>query len=219
MPLALFDLDKTLIDVNSATLWVRHEWRGGRLTTSNALRGGWWVMRYNLGYAGGMDAAYREAVRLIAGQEEAELGARTQEWFDAHVLDHVRPGALAALDAHRTAGDRLVIATSSSPYAARAAQKAWGFHDIIHTSFEVEDGRFTGEISDFAYGDGKLDVARRWAEREGEILAHATFYTDSITDLALMREVANPVAVNPDRPLRRVARREGWPVVDWGRAR
>ncbi|MFT6146970.1 MAG: HAD superfamily hydrolase (TIGR01490 family) [Myxococcota bacterium] len=218
MGIALFDLDRTLIDVNSASLWVKHEWRGGRLSTLDALRGGWWVMRYHMGHDAGMDEVYREAVRRLAGQDETEMAERTLQWFADEVASHIRPGALAALDAHRAVGDRLVVATSSSPYAARAARDAWGLHDIIHTSFEVRDGKFTGEIDGFAYGDTKYDRAVEWAAQEGEDLSQAAFYTDSVTDLKLMENVANPVAVNPDKPLRRIATDRGWPVVDWGRA-
>lgn len=218
LALALFDLDRTLIDLNSASLWVKHEWRAGRLKTGDAVYGAWSVLRYNLGYDQGVNDVYRSAVRRLEGQSEEELDTRTRTWFDETVVQHLRPGARAAIDAHRAAGDRLVIATSSSAYAAAAARDAWAFDDIIHTSFAVQDGLFTGEIDGFAYGANKLDRVAEWAANEGEDLDTATFYTDSVTDLALMEAVGTPVAVNPDRRLRKVAEQRGWTVVDWGTA-
>jgi HAD superfamily hydrolase (TIGR01490 family) len=215
--LALFDIDRTLIAINSANSWVRHEWRGGRLSTWDAVRGAYWVGRYHLGLDAGMEEVYRDAVRLIAGQEEEAVAARTRAWFAAEIAPTVRPGALEALARHRAAGDRLVIATSSSPYAAAAAAATWGLDDVVSSAFAVVDGRFTGEVAALAYGPHKLTRAAEWAARAGHDLAAATFYTDSITDLALMEAVAHPVAVNPDRVLARVAAARGWPVVDWGR--
>jgi len=216
--LALFDIDRTLIDVNSATSWVKHEWRGGRLDTWTAARGVYWVVRYNLGMAEGMEQIYRDAIRLIAGDREDDVAARTQRWFTEEIADHVRPGALEAIARHRAAGDRLVIATSSSAYAAAAAAAAWGFEDRVHTTFEVVDGVFTGEIAELAYGDHKADRVVEWASRNGVDLSTATFYTDSITDAKLLGLVGHPVAVNPDKPLATLAKERGWDVVDWGRA-
>lgn len=213
---AFFDIDRTLISINSATLWVKHEWRGGRLSTWNALYGGWKVLEYNLGIDRGMDEVYRQAVRLVAGQEESELGARSRTWFRTQVAPFVRPGALDAIERHREAGHRLVIATSSSPYAAAAAAELWGFEHAISTVFEVRDGVLTGDIEAFAYGDHKADRVAEWAEAEGVDLEECTFYTDSVTDLKLLEAVGTPVAVNPDKPLARIATERGWSVVDWG---
>lgn len=218
MGVAFFDLDHTVLDINSANLWVRHEWRAGRLSAVDAAKGGWWVLRYGLGFAGGMDEIYRDIIRRLAGMDEEELAERTRLWFESEVVHHLRPGAKVAMETHRIAGDRLVVATSSSLYVARAAQAAWGFDDIVHTSFAVEDGKFTGEIDGFAYGAQKYDRVAEWAAHEEESLKGATFYTDSVTDLKLLEHVGKPVAVNPDRPLRKIAAKRGWAIVDWGHA-
>ena len=218
MGVALFDLDRTLIDVNSATSWIRHERKDGRLSFTNSLRGAYWILRSQLGYAEGVEKIYETAVAMLEGQAEAELDARTRAWFAEQIAPRLRPGAAAALDAHRVAGDRLVLATSSSTYAAREAQRTWGFDDVVATSFEVVDGCFTGKVARMAYGDHKLARVAEWATSTGADLDGAAFYTDSITDRALLERVGRPVAVNPDGKLRRLAAERGWTVVDWGRA-
>jgi HAD superfamily hydrolase (TIGR01490 family) len=217
LTVAFFDLDRTLIDCNSGRLWLAYEWRGGRLRTSEVLTGAWWLLKYSLGNHE-LSGAYTSAVQKLAGEEESVIAGRTRCWFDDHVERRLRPGALLALKRHREAGDTLVLATSSSPYAAACAQRAFGLDDVISSTFEVSDGRFTGRVVSMALGEAKAELAREWAGANGVELKDCTFYTDSMTDRALLEEVGHPVVVNPDRPLARLARSRGWPIEDWGRA-
>lgn len=218
MSVAFFDLDRTVLDCNSGRLWVAHEWREGRISWRDVLWAGWWLGRYSLGAAEGLEAVFETAVASYEGEEEAMVVARTKQWFDAECAGRIRPGATAALQRHREAGDRIVLATSSTLYAALAAQALWGFDDLVCTRLEVADGRFTGKISAMGYGDAKLTLCREWAAANQVALAECTFYTDSVTDHALMRVVGRPVAVNPDRKLAVLATSEGWPIEDWGTA-
>ena len=78
----------------------------------------------------------------------------------------------------------------------------------------VRDGLFTGEaVRPLCYGAGKVHWVRELAERHGVDLASSYFYTDSVTDLPVLEPVGHPRIVNPDVPLRRVARRRGWPIL------
>ena len=216
--LALFDLDRTLLDCNSGRLWMQHELRERRIGLRDAAWASWWLARYHFGLGAGLEDVYATAVRSLAGLDEDELAQRTARWFSAEVEHRLRPGGRTAIAAHRAAGDRLVLATSSSPYAGAAAAAAFGLDDVISTRFEVVDGRFTGAIAELALGDAKADRADAWVRSAGATLGDAVFYTDSITDLTLLERVGEAVAVNPDRPLRREAARRGWRVADWGRS-
>jgi HAD superfamily hydrolase (TIGR01490 family) len=213
--IAFFDLDRTLVDVNSGRLWMQREWREGRLSWGDALRASWWLLRYTAG-ADGLLYAYEAAVSRLAGDEEAPLADRTRAWFDAEVRHRLRPGASEAIHAHRAAGHRLVLATSSTPYVAAAAVAAYGLDDWIATRFEVVEGRFTGRIASSAYGADKADRAAELAERWGASLADCAFYTDSMSDFALLERVGAPRIVSPDRRLAAAAAARGWPVLEWG---
>eukprot|EP00276_Gloeochaete_wittrockiana_P007550 CAMPEP_0184646600 /NCGR_PEP_ID=MMETSP0308-20130426/3305_1 /TAXON_ID=38269 /ORGANISM="Gloeochaete witrockiana, Strain SAG 46.84" /LENGTH=407 /DNA_ID=CAMNT_0027076775 /DNA_START=1 /DNA_END=1224 /DNA_ORIENTATION=- len=211
-----FDLDRTLIDCNSANLWLVHEIRNGNVSVADAARGAYWLIKYRLGH-GGAEKPYQDAVSRLTGQSEAELSARAQKWFMSRVIPRLRPGAAEAIRAHREAGDRLVLATSGTTYAADSAIQNFGLDDYVCTRFEVVDGRFTGKIASFAYGVAKAHRVQEWADENEVDLKESVFYTDSVTDLDLLEMVGYPVIVNPDGPLRRIARERNWPIVDWGR--
>ena len=217
MGVAFFDLDRTLIDCNSGRLWVQEEWRRGNIGLRQVAWAGWWLARYSLGSSRGLDRVFETGARQLEGVLEASLSARVHEWFEREVGHRLRPGALEALKRHRDQGDRLVLATSSSPYAGAAACAAYGLDDLVSTRFEVRDGRFTGRIAALAVGRSKLDQAREMAVAADLDLSRATLYTGSYTDLPFLEAVLHPVVVNPDRRLAKVAKSRRWPVVDWGK--
>jgi len=213
---ALFDLDHTLLDCNSGRLWMNSEYRQGRLSWRDVLWGSGWLLLYGLGWTKDLEKPYEQAIATVRGLEEEVIRARTQAWFEKEVRGHLRPGALQALQRHREAGDQLVLATSGSSYTAECAVQAFGLDDMICTYMEIREGRFTGRVSSFALGHHKRDRTQEWAESHDIALSDCVFYTDSFSDVDLMREVGEPVAVHPDRRLANAARQRGWPIVDWG---
>jgi len=218
MGLALFDLDRTLIDVNSGHLWVSSEWRAGRLTALDVVWASWWLARYSLGSKAGLERVFEVAAQGLEGVPETEISARVQAFFDRDIRHRLRPGGQRALALHRDSGDQLVLATSGTQFAARAAVEAYGLETFVCTELEVLEGIFTGRIKALAVGDQKLRRVEEWAAHHGHDLSEATFYSDSMTDVALLERVAHPVVVNPDRRLRRHALERGWPIEDWGQA-
>jgi HAD superfamily hydrolase (TIGR01490 family) len=214
---AFFDLDRTLLDCNSGRLWLQKEWRDGRVSVGGALWATWWLGRYSLGVDRGLKRVFETAVQSLRGESEADFDRRVKAWFASEVRHRVRPGALSALERHRADDDRLVLATTSSTYAGRAACASFGLDHLVCTTFEVDDeGLFTGRIRESALGAEKAKRAEEWADAHDVDLGKSTFYTDSRSDVALMEKVGRPVAVNPDRALTRLARERGWEIVDWG---
>lgn len=215
--IAFFDMDLTLLAVNSGSLWVRRELALGHISRLQALRASLWLARYHLGFAS-MQQALLRAIAYLQGREEHAMRSHTLTFFEEQVRVHYRPGALRALAEHRAAGDRLVLLTSSSNYLSELVADELGLHAVLCNRFEVDgSGRYTGRpLGELCYGEGKLSYARTYAQSAGVDLAACSFYTDSYSDLPVMQAVGRPVAVHPDRRLRREARRRGWPVVLWG---
>lgn len=214
---AFFDLDGTLLTVNSAGLWIRREQRRGRLGHRHLALAALYFVGYRLSVID-IDKVMRNALSTVRGTEESTVRAETHAWWREEVRPYFAPGGLPVLEAHRTRGEPLVLLTSSSPYAGEMAVSDFRLDAALTTTFEVAGGRFTGEpVRPICYGDGKVALAREWAAANGIALSESTFYTDSMTDLPMLECVGRPVAVNPDPRLRWEARRRGWPVLDWTR--
>lgn len=213
---AFFDLDRTLIDVNSAILWARSERRDKVLTWTQLARALYLSALYHLSLVN-FEAAYAAALAHYRNVPGADLDRRTREWFQREVQPRLRPGAARALEEHRAEGHRLVLLTSSSAYAASAAAEAWGFDHWIANEFLLDsEGRLLGLCQDpLCYGTGKVARAEVWSRENGISLEDSFFYSDSFTDLPMLERVGNPRIVAPDPRLRRVARKRGWQVMDW----
>ncbi len=214
--IAFFDMDRTILSINSASLWVRAERREGRIQRRELLVAFGWIARYQLGFAR-MEEALRAAVGTLEGDLEEEVEARTRAFWDRELAHQIRPGAVDAVARERALGRKLVLLTSSSPYLSRPAVEQLALDDYLCNRFEVAEGRFTGRpIEPLCYGPGKRHYAEQFAEAEGVALSECSFYTDSFSDLAALEVVGQPVAVNPDPRLTRAARKRGWPIEDWG---
>jgi HAD superfamily hydrolase (TIGR01490 family) len=216
---AFFDLDKTVISVNSVRLWAEAEFKAGRLGVATLLRAAMWSVRYRLGET--IEAAVRRAIGRLAGEDEKEMRARSHAFYYSHLQHRVRPGALVALEKHRELGHELILLTSTMTYFAEVAASELGFDGFLCTGLEVDSaGRLTGRpIEPLCYGKGKLEIGEGHLRERGASLEGAYFYTDSMSDVELLVAVGNPVVVNPDPRLLRRAKASGWEVVDWGRAR
>ena len=213
---AFFDLDRTLISVNSATGWIRREMRLGYLSKRQAMMGAWWIGKYQLGFAH-MEEAISDAVATLAGEEEAVVRARTYAFWEEAIAGRIRPGARLAVDRHREQGDHLAILTSSSTYMCEVAGRAFGIEHWGCNRFEVQDGVFTGTVHQpLCFGAGKVEHARRIADDLGADLEQCAFYTDSYSDLPGLEAVGRPVVVAPDPRLQRLAKARGWEIQDWG---
>lgn len=219
MRIAFFDLDKTILSVNSGTLWVRREVALGYLSKRKALRAMTWLARYHFGFASA-EAMVAEAVAHVVGTSSAALKERTGRFFQEEVRHTYRPGALQAIEQHRREGRKLVMLTSSSNYLAELVADELRFDAVLCNRLEVDPaGTHTGRVvGGVCFGPGKLPHAQAEADRQGVPLRDSTFYTDSYSDLSVLEAVSEPVAVNPDPRLRRHAHKRGWPIVDWGEA-
>ena len=214
---AFFDLDRTLLTVNSAALWIRRERRLGRVTLGQLTRAALYMASYKLGVLE-IDKAMDEAAATIRGESNASLRHRTEAWWAEEVAQHAAPGAQAVLNYHRAAGRPLVLLTSSTPWAGDCAQRQFGLDHVLCTRFEMEDERATGRVlRPVCYGEGKVAAAEAFAADHGINLSASAFYTDSYTDLPMLLRVARPFVVHPDFRLAREARRRDWPVLDWRR--
>jgi HAD superfamily hydrolase (TIGR01490 family) len=213
---ALFDMDRTLLRKETASLYVRYQLDEGEATWADLARTLYWVGRYTLGI---LDAERVAAIVIaeIRGMPETVLAARCDDWFSRYVERHITDGGREAVRRHRAAGDLCAIVTGASPYASWPLARRLDIEHVVSTVFEIDaERRFTGRPEQpLCLGAGKVRRAERLADEHGFRLEDAVFYTDSVSDLPLMERVAEPVAVNPDPRLRRIAERRRWRIERW----
>ena len=126
----------------------------------------------------------------------------------------IQPKALALLKKHRDAGDKLVIITATNRFITGPIAKRLEVETLLATECEMVDGRYTGRSTDVpCFREGKVTRLKRWLEENGLNLDGSYFYSDSMNDLPLLDQVANPVAVDPDPNLRAEAEKRDWPVI------
>jgi HAD superfamily hydrolase (TIGR01490 family) len=214
-PVALFDMDRTLVRRETASLYVRYQREQGLATWTDSARVAWWVALYTLGLLDAPKVAER-AMATLQGLPEAVMSARCDDWVRRDVVRHISDAARLAVRRHQDEGAVTAIVTGASPYAARPVARLLGIDHVVASEFEIEEHLFTGRADQpLCYGEGKIVRTQRLADALGFSLRDAIFYTDSYTDLPLLLAVGEPVVVNPDPRLRREAARRGWKVLRW----
>lgn len=217
MQLALFDLDHTLIPFDSGLAWT--EW----LAAQGVLPGDAPQHHLNLCceyVAGRQDirGLHRATVGPISHLEPAEL-ERLAQGFATAMSPQLPTNSHALVARHREAGHRCVLVTATTRFIAEIFAQQFGLDDLIATeSARDTAGHLTGEIvGDPCWGPHKIAHVETWLARQNAPrLAEcdfSAFYSDSASDLPLLRSVHHPVAVRPDDRLRRVALERGWRVL------
>jgi HAD superfamily hydrolase (TIGR01490 family) len=217
---AFFDLDKTLMAGSSgmqfARVATRHGLVGRRQLASWAVE----HLRYRL--RGTTDERTAEVLRVaresIAGVPARELERMNPEVMAA-ILPRVYPQMLDEVYAHQDAGRATFIVSAAGNGVVEPLAAVLGMDGGIGTRYEVgEDGAFTGRFDGpFVYGDGKVEAMQAFAAAHGIDLGSSYAYSDSLSDLPMLRAVGHPVVVNPDPPLAELAREEGWQTMRFER--
>ena len=222
MKLTLFDLDHTLLPIDSDYAW-------GVFTTTIGwtdpidfkLRNDEFFAHYKAGTLDIHDYV-RFATAAIRHQGAMNSEAAHAYFMRVVVQPAIKPQALALVRQHQTAGDEVVIVTATNEFVTRPIAQAFGVQQLIAVELEYDSapggsGWITGEIKGVPSArEGKVTRVAQWlAQRQldwGDV--DSTFYTDSINDLSLMENVTHPVATNPDERLRGVAIERGWRILE-----
>lgn len=214
MPLAIFDLDNTLLDGDSDYLWGRHLVERG-VVDADAYESA--NQAFYDDYRAGrldIDAFLRFALRPLAENHPEDLLRWREEFLVERIDPIILPAARALVEQHRAAGDRLMIITATNAFVTAPIAARFGIEQLIATEPERVAGRYTGAVSGVpAFREGKVQRLETWLAEHQTDLAGSHFYSDSINDLPLLERVAHPVAVDPDPTLRAIARRRDWPLL------
>jgi|SRR5690606_9350479 len=217
--LALFDLDHTLLPLDSDYQWADFLARTGRAgDPAEAQRRNEELMeRYNAGQLTAEQSA-EFMLGLLARASLPEL-AQWHEVFMAEVIrPAIRDNAIELVQEHMSRGDLCAIVTATNDFVTAPVARAFGIQHLIATVAEIHNGRYTGRIQGVpSFQEGKIVRVDEWLEGMGlsrDAFEEVYFYSDSQNDLPLLEVVSHPVATNPSPALRTVAVEKGWKILD-----
>jgi HAD superfamily hydrolase (TIGR01490 family) len=218
MKLALFDLDHTLLPIDSDYSWGQFTSHiGWTDPVEFNRRNDEFFAHYQAGTLDVHDYVRFaiDAVRQRGPQAAAEAHAR----FMAEVIrPNLKPQAQALVQQHRDAGEQLILITATNEFVTRPIAQAFGIDELIAVELERgPDGWYTGEIRGTpSFREGKVQRLQQWLQARGLDWddCDMTFYSDSTNDLPLLERAHVPVATNPGEGLRAIARERGWRILD-----
>jgi HAD superfamily hydrolase (TIGR01490 family) len=217
---AFFDLDKTLMAGSSGMVFARVANRHGFVPRGQLAKWGFDHLRYRLrGYTDEQTSSVVDvAKRLFAEIPEREVERMGPELL-AGILPRIYPQMLDEVHRHQDDGRATFIVSAAGNDLVKTLAAVLRMEGGIGTRWAVgPDGKYSGELDGpFVYGDGKVEAMRQFAERHDIDLAESWAYSDSVSDLPMLRSVGHAVVVNPDGPLLEIARQEGWQVMRFER--
>jgi len=212
--LAIFDLDNTLLSIDSDHAWGEFLVEQGAVDpVAYREANERFLADYNAGTLD-MMAFLALALKPLADNSPEQLAAWHQQFMISKIEPNILPKAEELLARHRTKGDTLLIITATNRFITGPIAERLGVDDLIAVDPEMVDGRYTGRVAGVpSYREGKVTRLEAWLEGQECTLDDAWFYSDSHNDLPLLEVVDNPVAVDPDDTLRQVAEERHWRIM------
>jgi HAD superfamily hydrolase (TIGR01490 family) len=212
---AFFDLDRTLLRRSSALALAGSFREYGVISRAQMAKAAFWQLLF---VARGASAeavrkAAEDGLMLLRGFSPGEMRALVAGALEPVLRPLVYREPLDLMHRHRERGEPVYVVSAGLQEIVDALAADLGFDGALGTICEVQDGVYTGRSVRSLHGEAKADAVRELADQEGLEVTASTAYSDSHSDLPFLEAVGHPVAVNPDRELRRVAQERGWPVL------
>jgi len=216
---AFLDLDHTVIAKSSALAFSKPFMDQGLINRRTVLKSSYaqFLMLLSGADHDQMERMRTHLTNMCTGWNVEQVKAIVNETMHDIVTPLVFAEAAQLIADHKLCGRDVVVVSASGEEIVAPIARALGATHAMATRMVVADGKYTGEIAFYCYGEGKVQAIRELAAREGYPLEHCYAYSDSITDLPMLQAVGHPSAVNPDRALRKEAIAHGWPVLTFSR--
>lgn len=217
-PIVFFDLDETLVNQDTNSLWL--EWR---LKHKKDIKG---ILELLIGLH---NSSYYKKGKLTSNKMNTYFWARTlgissddysemsNNFFKEKGIHHIYPEAIKLVDYLKEKCGHIVMITGQDNYITYPFYKYFNMHDYISNKRIIKNNKFIGFESPNCYAEGKISLAQNYADGKGYDLKECAFFTDSISDLPLLKNVKYPVAVNPDGELYKKAVELNWPIINFSK--
>ena len=211
--IAFFDLDETVLSVNSANYLVKESRRRGMMTKRQFRQ----AVRYSLMYKFRLSKATSIIYKMLAwlrGLSRVELDKMCQEVYDSLLFDFIRPEIIDEIKIHRQNNAAIVLLSSATTFACFPVVSYLKMDDVICSHMEDVDGILTGKpLHSLVFGEEKKHRLLEYCEKEGYHPQDAYYYGDAFSDLHVLEAVGHPVCVSPEKPLYKAAIKHGWRIL------
>jgi len=216
--IAAFDFDETILEGRSPVRMVRQFSKKRVIPLRTGFRMLWWGIRYKLHMQVEQEVVRECLFSAFTHLPAEETNQMMADFYHEDLQRRLRPRALEVIKEHRAAGDKIVLVSASFSPILKEAKKDLEADWFICTQMEIVDGYYTGTVAHMPpEGEQKLIQLNKWADREFSetTWSLSTAYGDHRSDVPLMAAAQKAVAVNPDRILKRIAKRNNWEITDW----
>lgn len=214
---AFFDLDKTIIAMSSTFAYGREFMNSGLISPVEALQLSFAQANYL--FAGHsseqMDTSRDQLTTMVTGWDVEQVRSIAEETMHSVVTPTIYAEARELIEHHRERGHDVIIISASVRELVEPIARELGVARTVSTVLETLDGRYTGDVLFYCKGEAKARSIVELAEEQGYDLAESFAYSDAFTDLPMLETVGNPVAVNPDRALKKTALERGWRILSF----
>ena len=216
MALAIFDLDKTLIDGDSDFLWGEFMSEIGAVDpNSYQKKNQYFFDEYAKGKLN-INEYLEFCLEPLSQNSMTTLNTWHQDFMQQKIRPIVLPKAQSVVNEHKEKGDRVLVITATNRFVTAPIVTEYGIDDLLATEPEIKNGNYTGLVEGIpCFQKGKINHLNTWLEKTGENLEGAYFYSDSHNDLPMLELVDHPVVVHGDDTLQKIAKDRGWPSLDW----
>ncbi|MGM0641411.1 MAG: HAD family hydrolase [Thermotogota bacterium] len=210
---AFFDMDKTILSKNSGQLYYKYYYKKGEIGFMDFLK----LLPIPILFAFGMlklEYISRVLSEKYIGLTESEIYKKTQKWFDDFGHKFVREDLVEEIKRHRENNAVIVLISASPRNLCYPLYDYLDMDKLISTDLIIENNIFKGIQGKNVYGDEKVKRANDFLEENDMTFEESYFYSDSISDLPLLDAVGNPICVNPDKKLMKVAINKNWKILE-----
>lgn len=213
MAIALFDMDNTLIDGDTPSLWLDFLIEQGHMSDDARQA----KDKFQRDYAAG-DLNFDDYILFElspqAKLDMALLESLRHEFASQILRRSITDNARAWVSRHQNLGDTCLLVTTTNRFLAEPVAQAFGIRHVLATEPAMREGRFTGHYEGTAcFGGGKVLRAKAWCQQHNETAEGSHCYSDSINDVPLLEWAEHATVVDPDEQLAEIAQKRGWPVL------
>lgn len=211
---AFFDLDKTIIATSSALAYGKEFLHSGLISPADALHMS--IAKATYMFSGHtsqqLDATRDQLTHMATGWDEQQIREIAADTMHSIIRPTIYAEARQLIEEHQAAGHEVVIISASAKILVEPIARELGIAHVIASELEVQDGKFTGELLFYCKGEAKATALAQRARERNYQLKESFAYSDSFNDVPMLESVGHPVAVNPDRALKKHATELGWEV-------